>query len=1031
MEKVRDKGGVLYDVVSSDEKQPDKSVSNKWKWEWLEEKDHGTENHQLKDYLLKVNVEGVAFCRWCKLTIKYGSTGKKACLKHAKTSHEHQSYIKSMKGQCQLPSTHQVPSTSKSTAITTTTEATGEKIVHILDRKSHLEAYILQFICDNNLPLSMAPRLLEFGTVILDDVRAFKSLAKEEADDKEKFSRPTATYKITHGLSVTFQSRIVAALRTTPFSINIDECTSETGIKVFSIIVMYFDRCIGKSVIQNYKSVSILKGDAESLASIIVDQLKEDEIPMQNLVADLSDSASAMRGKKSGVEKRLRDVAPHMLSIGGDTCHDMHRCCKTFAVKFEKHVEKFIGDVHNDVKYSVDIKQFLSDLCLITGESFHKPPERTDHRWLSTYDCIVKIMPMISSLQILYFSFLPGKAVGENIGKDMYDEDFKKLLDEKAVTEKGRTEISKISKTLGRKKMTKDGISRKERINEKLWEKFDKTMLIMHQYDVIYPMFKSFVLVFEQKTPQIHKLYSKLVEVLRQFLSAFMKFELIKNASGSALKAIEISEKTVRDKNDLFYGAKNERLMKKMKNLNRGDIVSHFQTTVKESYMECGKYLRDHVPLDEPVLKCLASLNPMSIGDSTNHKYLKKLGDFFPQLLDDDEKLEGFLKDVGSIQLDNCLPPALQNEKEVDLDAWWHQVMLTKKYPFLTMVVEACLSIFSGPIVEGTFSTLNITMDKVRNRLNCETYDAILKCKMFQKSKGKSSFDTYHRKDPLRSPVDLTVCKSMRLAKSRYEKSKNRKKASFKKKLIDIGGKPTKPRAKKGEKMLKSVHELNEGLKDVMASSAVGKKVKDVSREVLPAKQKPLKDIRRSRDCDADSDKQNLDNECAPPKKKKKQSDMFSFLSKNKNEGKRKATAVEVVEKDNVNSGKDVVKSNNEKCNEKGGNDDEIEVVDLDENEESAKEKVPQVIQSTNQSEKCERRENKNDKTRKKEFIKGKKKVGKKKNKIEKKKSLSKKFRKTHVDLQGSSNDGELLSFDASRYRFSSDDESESNDDLS
>ena len=42
------------------------------------------------------------------------------------------------------------------------------------------------------------------------------------------------------------------------------------------------------------------------------------------------------------------------------------------------------------------------------------------------------------------------------------------------------------------------------------------------------------------------------------------------------------------------------------------------------------------MPLDEPVLKCLASLNPVSIGGSTHHKYMKRLGDFFPQLLDTD-----------------------------------------------------------------------------------------------------------------------------------------------------------------------------------------------------------------------------------------------------------------------------------------------------------------------------------------------------------------------------------------------------------
>ena len=113
---------------------------------------------------------------------------------------DHKGYIKSMKDQSQLPSTHQVPSSSN-----VTTEAAENKIVHILDRKSHLEAFILQFMCDNNLPLAMAPKLVQFGTVISDDPRAFKALAKEESSEKETFSRPTATYKINHGLSVTFQ----------------------------------------------------------------------------------------------------------------------------------------------------------------------------------------------------------------------------------------------------------------------------------------------------------------------------------------------------------------------------------------------------------------------------------------------------------------------------------------------------------------------------------------------------------------------------------------------------------------------------------------------------------------------------------------------------------------------------------------------------------------------------------------------------------------------------------------------------------
>ena len=69
-------------------------------------------------------------------------------------------------------------------------------------------------------------------------------------------------------------------------------------------------------------------------------------------------------------------------------------------------------------------------------------------------------------------------------------------------------------------------------------------------------------------------------------------------------------------------------------------------------------------------MKCLGSVNPMAIGYSSNHKYLKKLGDFSPQILDD-EKLKGYLSDIHTIQLDNDLPPALdENEVEVQLGLW-------------------------------------------------------------------------------------------------------------------------------------------------------------------------------------------------------------------------------------------------------------------------------------------------------------------------------------------------------------------------
>ena len=141
---------------------------------------------------------------------------------------------------------------------------------------------------------------------------------------------------------------------------------------------------------------------------------------------------------------------------------------KSFATNFGKHVEKLISDVHNDCKWSGDILDALRDVCLITGEDYHKPPERTDHRWLSTYDCGVILLPMMTSLRILYYSFIPLKATGDKVGKDTYEDDYEKLLKEKDVDERGRAAIKEISKSMAKKNMTDDGVKLKEGIYGKL-----------------------------------------------------------------------------------------------------------------------------------------------------------------------------------------------------------------------------------------------------------------------------------------------------------------------------------------------------------------------------------------------------------------------------------------------------------------------------------------------------------------------------------------------------------------------------------
>ena len=65
-----------------------------------------------------------------------------------------------------------------------------------------------------------------------------------------------------------------------------------------------------------------------------------------------------MRGKKSGLETKLREKAPNMLDIGGDTCHVIHGAVKRFCDPFLGFVEKVLDDLNVDTNFSSDIKDY-------------------------------------------------------------------------------------------------------------------------------------------------------------------------------------------------------------------------------------------------------------------------------------------------------------------------------------------------------------------------------------------------------------------------------------------------------------------------------------------------------------------------------------------------------------------------------------------------------------------------------------------------------------------------------------------------
>ena len=167
-------------------------------------------------------------------------------------------------------------------------------VMSLVDRKHYLEAYVISFVVENSLPLSSVPKFIEFAKNLARDHKALSEM---------KMNRTAASYKLVDGLKVYERKKIVDAMKSYPFSINIDECTSNNHHKVFNILVNYFDEILGLSGVQHYKSVSMIEVNALTLFQTIC---KLFQIPFENLVSGLSDSTNYMCGKKNGFE-----IKPH------------------------------------------------------------------------------------------------------------------------------------------------------------------------------------------------------------------------------------------------------------------------------------------------------------------------------------------------------------------------------------------------------------------------------------------------------------------------------------------------------------------------------------------------------------------------------------------------------------------------------------------------------------------------------------------------------------------------------------------------
>lgn len=599
----------------------------------------------------------------------------------------------------------------------------------------------------------MSPVLIELGKILASDKKALNHLS---------MARTTASYKMRLGLAKTFIQQTTKNLRERKFSLNIDEATSSNVKRVLSILASYFCPEANKVVIEHLSSVCVTRVNAQTLFDEIVKLFDQLNIPWSNLMSILMDSCNVMRGPKSGLEMRVREKAPHLLDIDGDSCHHIHNASKKFCKPFEKYIENFFTDIYTDFRWSSDQRESLEEICMILGIKYTSITNMINHRWLSCYDAALNNLRMLDAFVLFYYAFL------NDSDKTIYFSSLCKIYLQKNVSSESKAKIKNIQNYLAQKKLTLDGRERKRRIIQKIFYQIRKTKLILHFYTAALPLLKQYVCLFQTKEPLIHQLYDKQEQLYLNFLSCFIKQEFIHDRSMKELSELDISlEENHLEKHKMFLGASTEKLI--IGKINHDDVQS-FLEQVKDAYIQCGKYLQKILPLKNPLIKCLSAIDPQARGHSITLNRLKRLPTLVKNILSEEEE-EEYSREVHIYQVDKTLPSYCSESGEnMRIDEWWAKLLKLNKFPFLTKMVLALLSCFHGPQVESSFSMMGNILDKESGNMKIETFSAIQTVKYKLQSQQKSALQFFKKNNPLNDPVDKYLNNNMKSSYSEYKK---------------------------------------------------------------------------------------------------------------------------------------------------------------------------------------------------------------------------------------------------------------------
>ena len=135
--------------------------------------------------------------------------------------------------------------------------------------------------------------------------------------------------------------------------------------------------------------IHLKQANAESIYSALVECFKEKQLQVSKIVGMGFDGASAFSGRKTGVQTRIKKLAPHALFVHCH-CHLLQLACVQAAnsTKGIKHVYVTLTALRKFFRYSPKRVESLKMVQHVLDLPELKIAKPSDARWLAQERCV-------------------------------------------------------------------------------------------------------------------------------------------------------------------------------------------------------------------------------------------------------------------------------------------------------------------------------------------------------------------------------------------------------------------------------------------------------------------------------------------------------------------------------------------------------------------------------------------------------------------------------------------------------------------